>query len=81
MVSWNYYRIFFEYKTSPTLDVMKVKIDEMDNEILQVSVVDNLKESWRNRESTDLKFVQEQTIEFCRNQVIKQAIMDSCRFT
>ncbi len=56
---------------------MKVKIDEMDNEILQVSVVDNLKESWRNRESTDLKFVQEQTIEFCRNQVIKQAIMDS----
>jgi archaellum biogenesis ATPase FlaH len=68
---------FLEYKTSPTLDVMKVKIDEMDNDILQVSVVDNLKESWRNRESTDLKFVQEQTIEFCRNQVIKQAIMDS----
>ena len=55
---------FLEYKTSPTLEVMKVKIDEMDNEILQVSVVDNLKESWRNRESTDLKFVQEQTIEF-----------------
>jgi hypothetical protein len=68
---------FLEYKTSPTLEVMKVKIDDMDNDILQVSVVDNLKESWRNRESTDLKFVQEQTIEFCRNQVIKQAIMDS----
>jgi archaellum biogenesis ATPase FlaH len=68
---------FLEYKTSPTLEVMKVKIDEMDNDILQVSVVDNLKESWRNREATDLLFVQEQTIEFCRNQVIKQAIMDS----
>jgi replicative DNA helicase len=68
---------FFEYKTSPTLEVMKVKIDEMDNEILQVSVVDNLKESWRNVESTDLPFVQEQTLEFCRNQVMKNAIMDS----
>jgi replicative DNA helicase len=68
---------FLEYKTSPTLEVMKVKIDEMDNEILQVSVVDNLKESWRNVESTDLKFVQEQTLEFCRNQVMKNAIMDS----
>ena len=68
---------FWEYKTTPTLEVMKVKIDEMENEILQVSVVDNLKESWRNRESTDLKFVQEQTIEFCRNQVMKNAIMDS----
>jgi len=68
---------FFEYKTTPTLEVMKVKIDEMENEILQVSVVENLKESWRNVESTDLKFVQEQTLEFCRNQVMKQAIMDS----
>jgi len=71
---------FLEYKTSPTLEVMKVKIDSMEgmtNDIMQVSVVDNLKESWRNREATDLKFVQEQTIEFCRNQVIKNAIMDS----
>jgi len=71
---------FLEYKTSPTLEVMKVKIDSMEgmtNDIMQVSVVDNLKESWRNRESTDLKFVQEQTIEFCKNQVMKNAIMDS----
>ena len=68
---------FFEYKTAPTLEVMKVKIDDMDNDILQVSVVENLKESWRNVESTDLKFVQEQTLEFCRNQVMKNAIMDS----
>jgi|TARA_Y100001938_G_scaffold106965_1_gene146065 replicative DNA helicase len=68
---------FFEYKTSPTLEVMKVKIDEMENEVLQVSVVENLKESWRNVNSTDLQFVQEQTLEFCRNQVMKNAIMDS----
>ena len=71
---------FLEYKTSPTLEVMKVKIDGMagmTNDIMQVSVIDNLKESWRNRESTDLKFVQEQTIEFCKNQVMKNAIMDS----
>ena len=68
---------FFEYKTPPTLEVMKVKIDDMENEVLQVSVVENLKESWRNVKSTDLKFVQEQTLEFCRNQVMKNAIMDS----
>ena len=68
---------FFEYKTSPTLEVMKVKIDDIENEVLQVSVVDNLKESWRNVNSTDLQFVQEQTLEFCRNQVMKNAIMDS----
>ena len=68
---------FFEYKTSPTLEVMKVKIDGIENDILKVAVVDGLKESWRLIQSTDLKFVQEQTLEFCRNQVIKAAIMDS----
>ena len=68
---------FFEYKTAPTLEVMKVKIDEIENEILQVAVVNDLKESWRLIKSSDLKFVQEQTLEFCRNQVIKAAITDS----
>ena len=68
---------FFEYKTSPTLEVMKVRIDEIENDILKVAVVNDLKESWRLIQSTDLKFVQEQTLEFCRNQVIKAAIMDS----
>jgi len=68
---------FFEYKTAPTLEVMKVKIDEIENDILKVAVVDGLKESWRLIQSSDLKFVQEQTLEFCRNQVIKAAILDS----
>ena len=68
---------FLEYKTSPTLEVFKVKIDGIDNEILQVSVIENLKISWRNIESPDLKFVKEETIKFCKNQVIKSAIMES----
>ena len=68
---------FFEYKTTPTLEVMKVKIEELENDVLKVSVVENLKDAWRYKESTDLKFVQEQTLEFCRNQVMKNAIMDS----
>ena len=68
---------FFEYKTIPTLEVLKIKIDSINNDILQISVIDNLKKSWRSREATDLKFVKEQTIEFCKNQVIKNAIMES----
>ena len=68
---------FYEYKVVPTLEVLKVKIDGMNNDILQISVIENLKESWRYIESTDLKFVREQTIEFCKNQVIKNAIMQS----
>ena len=35
---------FTEYKTKPTLDVLKVKIDKIDSDVLKVSVVKNLKE-------------------------------------
>ena len=41
---------------------MPGKIDSINNDILQISVIDNLKKSWRSREATDLKFVKEQTI-------------------
>jgi len=68
---------YLEYKSVPTLEVMKVKIDEIENDVLKVTTVDNLKEAWRFRESTDLEFVKNETIEFCKNQVIKSAIMNS----
>jgi len=68
---------FNEYKTSPTLDVMKVKIDTIDNTILKASVVDTLKEVVRNFEGDDIDFVKNETIKFCKNQTLKSAIVDS----
>ena len=68
---------FTEYKTKPTLDVLKVKIDKIDSDVLKVSVVKNLKEAWRQIESEDFDYVKNKTLEFCRNQVIKSAIMES----
>lgn len=68
---------FSEYKTSPTLDVMKVKIDEIDNEVLKASVIDTLKEVVRNFEADDIDFVKNESIKFCKNQKLKSAIIDS----
>ena len=42
----------------------------MDDEILKVSVIENLKDAWRNIESTDLEFVKQESLDFCKNQVI-----------
>ena len=61
----------------PTMEALKVIIDDLDNDTLKTSVVDSLRNAWNHRESPDLQFVQEKTIEFCRNQVIKAAIMES----
>jgi replicative DNA helicase len=44
---------------------------------LKVSVVDKLREVWKHNEATDLEFVQEQTLDFCKNQALKNAIIES----
>ena len=68
---------YFEYKTLPTLEVMKVKIDDIDNDILKSTVVNNLGEAWRYKDSTDLEYIKDKAIEFCKNQVLKDAIVQS----
>ena len=68
---------FYEYKKQPTLEVLKYKIEEIDNDVLKVGVVDKLRDVWKNIEATDLEFVQEQTLDFCKNQTLKNAILES----
>ena len=70
-------KYFNEFRKAPTLEVLKIKITQMDDEILKVSVIENLKEAWRNIEATDLEFVKQETLGFCKNQVIKNSIMES----
>ena len=48
---------YFEYKTLPTLEVLKVKIDDIDNDILKSTVVNNLGEAWRYKDSSDLEYI------------------------
>jgi len=70
-------KYFYEFRKAPTLEVLKIKITQMDDEILKVSVIENLKEAWRNIEATDLEFVKQETLGFCKNQVLKGAIIES----
>ena len=70
-------KYFMEFRKAPTLEVPKIKINQMDDQILKVSVVENLKDAWRNIEATDLEFVKQETLGFCKNQVIKESIMQS----
>ena len=68
---------FREYKTPPSKDVLKVKITEIENDILKATVLEQLKDVFRYIESDDLTFVKDEILKFCKNQEIKQAIMDS----
>jgi replicative DNA helicase len=68
---------FREYKTPPSKDVLKVKITEIENDILKATILEQLKDVFRYMESDDLTFVKDEILKFCKNQEIKQAIMDS----
>ena len=66
-----------EFKAAPTMEVLKVKIKELTDEVLETTVVETLKDSMRNVDSTDLDFIKEESIKFCKNQKLKAAIVES----
>jgi len=68
---------YFEYKKQPTLEVIKYKIDEIENDVLKSGVIEKLRDVWKNIESTDLEFVEKETLDFCKNQALKNAILES----
>lgn len=70
-------KYFIQFKSSPTLDVFKLKVQDVEREVLKTAVVETLKDAYRYLESEDLAFVKEEALNFCKNQVIKQAILTS----
>ena len=66
-----------EFKTSPTLEVIKVKQQDLDHDVLKEQIVAHMKDAWRYIEADDLPFIKQQAIDFCKNQEIKKAILGS----
>ena len=66
-----------EYKTTPTLEVMKVKLDDVEHDVLKEQIKAHLKDAWKFTEADDLQFIKQQAIDFCKNQEIKKAILTS----
>ncbi len=70
-------KYYDEYRKCITLDVFKVKTSEVENDILKVAIVENLKEVFKHMESPDLEFVQDKALDFFKNQTLKNAILES----
>ena len=70
-------KYFDEYKKCITLDVFKVNVSEVENDILKVAIIENLKEITRYTEAPDLDFIQDKCLDFFKNQTLKNAIMQS----
>jgi len=70
---------FNEYKLTPTKEVFKVQLSNVKDEILLKSSVQALKDAYLNIESTDIQFVKDKVIDFCKNQEIRKAYETSLK--
>jgi hypothetical protein len=76
-ITKNILEYFVKYKNCITLDVFKVQINTIESDVLKASIVSNLKSVYTKIEDTDLTYVREQFLEFCKNQSLKKAIVNS----
>jgi replicative DNA helicase len=70
-------KYFDEYKNQPTLDVLKIKVNEIEIDVLKTTVVDTLRDVMSHIDADDLPFIKDRVIDFCKNQKLKNAILQS----
>ena len=66
-----------QYKDIISMNVFKIKIQEIDSDLLVVNVKDVLKEVFKNMEAPDLDYVKDKALDFHKSQVLKDAIVKS----
>ena len=69
-------KYFDKYHTTPSMEVLKVELKKIDNEILQISIKEQLREAYKSSDE-DLVYVEEEFSNFCKNQQLKKALLIS----
>ena len=69
-------RYYDKYHTTPSMEILAVELQKCGNEVLQISIKEQLKEAYKSS-SDDLKYVQEEFAAFCKNQQLKGALLQS----
>jgi replicative DNA helicase len=70
-------KYFNQYHTYPSVETFSIEVKKLDNEVLKVAITEALREAYKLANSSDLAWVEEEFLDFCRNQQVKKAIMTS----
>lgn len=74
----NYIIVYFEkYHTIPTVETLAIEIKKIENDILKIALTESVREAYRLAEASDLEYVENEFLSFCKNQQIKKAINTS----
>tara|TARA_R110000803_G_scaffold138485_1_gene205332 strand:+ start:3493 stop:4854 length:1362 start_codon:yes stop_codon:yes gene_type:complete len=64
------------YHTIPSMDVLKVELQKIDNEVLQLSIKEKLREAYQTP-GDDSEYIMGEFSTFCKNQQLKKALLSS----
>ena len=69
-------RYYDKYHTTPSMDILKVELQKIENDVLKLSIKEQLKAAYESSDE-DLEYVQEEFQTFCKNQQLKKALLSS----
>ena len=69
-------RYYHKYHTVATLDSLHIEVKKIDNEILKISVIEQLKEAFKTI-NEDQDYIEQEFANFCKNQQLKKALLTS----
>jgi len=69
-------KYYDKYHTTPSMDILKVELQKVDNEVLRLSIREQLKAAYESSDD-DLEYVREEFSTFCKNQQLKKALLNS----
>lgn len=68
---------FLDYKTFPSMDVFKVQLNKLEDDSFKTKIVDDLRSVYKLIGNNDLKYVKDEFTAFCKNQNLKNVIIES----
>jgi replicative DNA helicase len=69
-------KYYQKYHTTATPEFLSIEVRKMDNDVLKVSVAEQLKEALKSS-NDDRQYVEEEFSNFCKNQQLKKALLTS----
>lgn len=68
---------FPKYKELPTMEVLKVKLQAITDPVNNAAVYEQIKVAYKQVSATDMTFIKEQFLDFCKTQKLKTAVFAS----
>ena len=69
-------KYYDKYHTTPSMEILKVEVKKIENEVLKLSIKEQLRAAYEASEE-DTEYVKEEFSTFCKNQQLKKALLSS----